>query len=227
MAGGTYLCWRYLLWVERYPRWLGATKAWGTYTSQWEVPTLAWGTYPRKVSWYLPWLGEYRPWLGVPSLAVGSSLVWGVPTLFGGGDTYIELEYLRWHEDYLLWLGVPTFAGSIYPSWERCLHCLSCLGGTYPSQWVLPSLVGAVLTLTCRYLPQLEVPTFAWGSAPTLARGYTFLGDLKEYFSLRGCSGPVKISKYVKLSKRCEMVKKMSNVKKSNTGTMEEVHRKK
>ena len=32
--------------------------------------------------------------------------------------------------------------------------------------------------------------------------------------------------KDVKLSKRCEVVKKMSNVKKSNTWTMEEVHKK-
>ena len=30
----------------------------------------------------------------------------------------------------------------------------------------------------------------------------------------------------VKLSKRCQVVKKMSNVKKSNTWTMEEVHKK-
>ena len=33
--------------------------------------------------------------------------------------------------------------------------------------------------------------------------------------------------KDVKLSKRCQVVKKMSNVKKSNTWTMEEVHKKK
>ena len=33
--------------------------------------------------------------------------------------------------------------------------------------------------------------------------------------------------KAVKLSKRCQVVKKMSNVKKSNTQTMEEVHKKK
>ena len=32
--------------------------------------------------------------------------------------------------------------------------------------------------------------------------------------------------KDVKLSKRCQVVKKMSNVKKSNTWTMEEVHKK-
>ena len=32
--------------------------------------------------------------------------------------------------------------------------------------------------------------------------------------------------KAVKLSKRCQVVKKMSNVKKSNTQTMEEVHKK-
>ena len=33
--------------------------------------------------------------------------------------------------------------------------------------------------------------------------------------------------KDVKLSKRCQVVKKMSNVKKSDTWTMEEVHKKK
>ena len=32
--------------------------------------------------------------------------------------------------------------------------------------------------------------------------------------------------KAVKLSKRCQVVKKMSNVRKSNTQTMEEVHKK-
>ena len=36
-----------------------------------------------------------------------------------------------------------------------------------------------------------------------------------------------KYQKDVKLSKRCQVVKKMSNVKKSNTWTMEEVHKKK
>ena len=35
-----------------------------------------------------------------------------------------------------------------------------------------------------------------------------------------------KYQKDVKLSKRCQVVKKMSNVKKSNTYTMEEVHKK-
>ena len=36
----------------------------------------------------------------------------------------------------------------------------------------------------------------------------------------------VKCQKDVKLSKRCQVVKKMSNIKKSNTWTMEEVHKK-
>ena len=36
-----------------------------------------------------------------------------------------------------------------------------------------------------------------------------------------------KCQKDVKMSKRCQNVKKMSNVKKSNTQTMEEVHKKK
>ena len=35
-----------------------------------------------------------------------------------------------------------------------------------------------------------------------------------------------KCQKDVKLPKRCQVVKKMSNVKKSNTWTMEEVHKK-
>ena len=34
------------------------------------------------------------------------------------------------------------------------------------------------------------------------------------------------VKKDVKLSKRCQVVNKMSNVKKSNTWTMEEVHKK-
>ena len=34
------------------------------------------------------------------------------------------------------------------------------------------------------------------------------------------------VKKDVKLSQRCQVVKKMSNVKKSNTWTMEEVHKK-
>ena len=42
---------------------------------------------------------------------------------------------------------------------------------------------------------------------------------LKEYFSLRGCAGSVKIS-------RCQVVNKMSNIKRSNIWTMEEVHKK-
>ena len=37
---------------------------------------------------------------------------------------------------------------------------------------------------------------------------------------------PTYVKKDVKLSKRCQVVKKMSNVKKSNTLTMEEVHKK-
>ena len=40
------------------------------------------------------------------------------------------------------------------------------------------------------------------------------------------CATLLMCQKDVKLSKRCKVVKKMSNVKKSNTQTMEEVHKK-
>ena len=40
------------------------------------------------------------------------------------------------------------------------------------------------------------------------------------------CATLLMCQKHVKLSKGCQIVKKMSNVKKSNTQTMEEVHKK-
>ena len=40
------------------------------------------------------------------------------------------------------------------------------------------------------------------------------------------CQKDVKLSKRCKVVKKCQVVKKMLNIKKSNTWTMEEVHKK-
>ena len=66
-----------------------------------------------------------------------------------------------------------------------------------------------------------------WPCAPSpmcpIPQGTPSLSSILTMISL--CPCPY-VKKDVKLSKRCQVVKKMSNVKKSNTWTMEEVHKK-
>ena len=162
--------------------------------------------------------GTYPNLRGVPTLAR--------EVLYLAGGIWLYMEYLLWQGGYLpLWGGTylgwrGTYLGQGVPTLTW--------GGVSTLAMGVPSLVGAVLTLTGgTYL--------SWGSYLCLNRVSTLVKGMylpwcfqkiflfgSMWWSWKNFFGRVclacQMSKYLKLSKRCQVVKKMSNVKSQTPG---------